>query len=527
MPATKETVLNRIKSKIPDFMSFDETSYIAYDKPAKFIDTEYGEFWASPKNVCKGTKHKQRGYKERKVANKLTAKQVSQDLPPHLKMDESTYIDTKHKAKFIDREFGEFWAVPNFIRNGGNHPERSKQSTIQAHTYSMDYIKSKFPDFIILKSPLEFTMTTKCIFIDVEFGEFQSTPSYILNGHYHPKRGEIARKEKWHSTSRESGFVQLLSDGRSVSQVAKNMGLSSTHGLKVFQNHGERLFLEWCEKAQYGSTSLELYTNEILQSMGLGNCRFQKQLRDGETVFKPDFKLKENLYLNVDGLYWHSEKKGKIDYHIKLREFIEKSNARIIQFYEEEILYKTPIVKSIIQNIFGQSQRLFARKLQLKVLKKKEACDFLTENHLMGPGANASYIGLIDKDQNIYALVSYKKIPRNGIEIVRFCVRNGYSVVGGLNKLISYIEKYKPGYLLSWVDLRYATGNGFKVIGFEAKEIVPSWRWTDGQNTYNRLQCRANMDDRKLTEKQHAEEKKWYRIYDAGQLKMVKSYVNE
>jgi hypothetical protein len=37
------------------------------------------------------------------------------------------------------------------------------------------------------------------------------------------------------------------------------------------------------------------------------------------------------------------------------------------------------------------------------------------------------------------------------------------------------------------------------------------------KNTYNRLQCTANMDSRKLSEKEHAVELGWSRIYDAGQ----------
>ena len=41
--------------------------------------------------------------------------------------------------------------------------------------------------------------------------------------------------------------------------------------------------------------------------------------------------------------------------------------------------------------------------------------------------------------------------------------------------------------------------------------------------TYNRLRCRANMDNRKLSEKEYSEELGWERIYDAGQRLYIKS----
>jgi len=53
-------------------------------------------------------------------------------------------------------------------------------------------------------------------------------------------------------------------------------------------------------------------------------------------------------------------------------------------------------------------------------------------------------------------------------------------------------------------------------MGFKLEGITLGWKWIDYKYTYNRLQCRANMDDRKLSEKEYAKERKWYKIYDAG-----------
>ena len=76
-----------------------------------------------------------------------------------------------------------------------------------------------------------------------------------------------------------------------------------------------------------------------------------------------------------------------------------------------------------------------------------------------------------------------------------------------------------------WADLRYGTGNYLKNIGFEHIKDTLGWKWTDYRcRTYNRLKCRANMDARKLTQAEHAEELGWVKIYDAGQRLWVRRY---
>jgi len=59
-------------------------------------------------------------------------------------------------------------------------------------------------------------------------------------------------------------------------------------------------------------------------------------------------------------------------------------------------------------------------------------------------------------------------------------------------------------------------------MGFSKNKDVLGWEWTDYVKTYNRLQCRANMDDRGLSQSEHACELGWVKIYDAGQRLWIK-----
>jgi len=125
----------------------------------------------------------------------------------------------------------------------------------------------------------------------------------------------------------------------------------------------------------------------------------------------------------------------------------------------------------------------------------------------------------------LVAALSYKlQYTKSFIEINRFAIKQGFLVMGAVSKLINHIAKYNPSIptILSFVDCRYHTGVSLEAAGFLKLDIPHGWMWADGERTYNRLACRANMDERRLTEKEHAEERGWCRIYDAGQAKFIK-----
>jgi hypothetical protein len=48
-------------------------------------------------------------------------------------LDESTWIDASHKARFIDPELGEYWTLPRDVLHGSvqGHPKRRWQRAAQ------------------------------------------------------------------------------------------------------------------------------------------------------------------------------------------------------------------------------------------------------------------------------------------------------------------------------------------------------------------------------------------------------------
>ena len=243
---------------------------------------------------------------------------------------------------------------------------------------------------------------------------------------------------------------------------------------------------------------------------------------------RPDFRLTHNnktLFINVDGLYDHCEggrRNPSSNYHFDLRQEFTKNNLRIFQFRADEINNKLEIIKSIVLNYFRMSDRKIpARKCQIKKITSLVKKKFFEKNHSMGDHPKSIGYGLF-LEEELISVMSIRKINK-GIDISRFSTKINLNVMGGFSKLLKHIERERnPKFIQSYLDLRYSTGVSYDKCGFELDKTHISWKWTDLRDTYNRLKCRANMDSRRLTQKQHAEELKWYRIYDAGQSKYVK-----
>ena len=204
-----------------------------------------------------------------------------------------------------------------------------------------------------------------------------------------------------------------------------------------------------------------------------------------------------------------------------MAEWLEE-NALI--FRPNEILNTFEQVESIITYRSGNiSHKIGARSCAIASVDATTATVFFSQNHLMAHRL-APTIGLY-YDGELVAALSYRLLyNKSFIEINRVAIKRGILVVGGVSKLISHVAKNHPQLptILSFVDCRYHTGVSLDAAGFVRIDIPQGWMWTDGEKTYNRLACRANLDERALSEKDYALERGWYKIYDAGQAKYIK-----
>lgn len=224
--------------------------------------------------------------------------------------------------------------------------------------------------------------------------------------------------------------------------------------------------IDFCSKNEYLLFDFcqELINGEIIQSD-----------RSQITPYELDIYIpSHNLALELNGLYWHSEKSGRRDknYHIyKTRKCSEKG-IRLIHIFEDEWINKQEIVKSIIKNKLKLNKnKIYAKKCIIKDIDIKQSEDFLNNNHIKGFIQSGINIGLFYNNELI-ALLSVEKSNFNknyDWEILRFCTILDTTVVDGFSKLLKYFILNNPGSIITYSDLRYSTGkfyldNGFKFL---------------------------------------------------------------
>lgn len=510
--------------KIHPYARVEESTYKNITTKARFIDSEFGEYWAEPIFAIRyhKSKHPERArvrmaLSPEEIQWRITEGYLKSEPRDYLKLVFDTYLSVDRKAKFIDADHGEFWAFPGNIIKGAGHKKR-KGNPEYTVTDIKKYLENRpeitFDDSTFLK------VTIKARFIDSEFGEWWVLPqSLMLNpNRRHPQRSiklKIIPAFEIEKRIQETRPHLSLDCSTYKDSITKCRWLDEKHGewwatpnmlLASGSDHPKRAITK---------SGLEEKVSELIQIKRYGII---PPFFEGNCRFKPDFKLTEDIYLEVDGLYWHSEKCIEdMKWHLKRREEFEKFGKRLIQLRENEIKNKPEVVKSIINHALGKSEKFNARE----GIIIESSYEFFEIHHLMGK-APARTLGL-EIDGKIVSALGYR-IQGGEFHISRFCNHSGIVVRGAYQKLLKAALKKTEftGKIVNYVDLRYGTGKHLFEKGFILERITLGWEWTDGTATYNRLRCRANMDDRKLSEKEHAKELGWYKIYDAGQAKYVK-----
>lgn len=454
-------------------------------------DPEFGIRTASADTLLKrkGLRDGRRSQKEVELEIESLSDGMVRLAPP--------FKNTHAPLRLIDREFGEFSRSLSHFRKRPRHPKFFEREREEKRKRDIsDIIKNI--DFLSL--PEKFETRGKFFLIkDEQFGPYWTTISNLKKGKFCKKRRADLDLIRW---KHEGIAVRDLCEKHGVpySTVKGHLSsgrLESNDVLEFLASHEPRTTL--IESKLATIEGCELWNRHC----GVGS-------------FRPDIRVSENFYIEADGLFWHSvAARVQNKYiHLEKRKAFNSSGKKIFQFREDEIHFKFDIVKSIVENQLGRSEKLNARNLRFARVSWSEARDFLDRNHLMGSGApTAQNLALLDGSE----IVSLLTIRNN--EIVRFANRIGSTVRGGFSRLLSKSTFEGYSQIYSWVDMRYSTGCSLEAAGFILQSEILSWRWTDGKNTFSRHRCKAGSGK---TEFERASELGWFKIYDAGQRKYVK-----
>lgn len=232
------------------------------------------------------------------------------------------------------------------------------------------------------------------------------------------------------------------------------------------------------------------------------------------------------LGIEYNGLFWHSEQQGKgNNYHLDKTNKCEEQGYQLLHIFENENI---EIWKSIIANKLGLSQRIFARKTELRELEYSDIKEFLNENHVQGEAKSSINYGLFFNNELVQVMTFAKpRFNKNyDYELIRLCTKKFTSVIGGASKLFKYfVTKHRGASIISYANRRFSMGNIYKALGFELNDTTkPNYFYCKHGEVYSRYQTQKHKlpellgdgYDKNLTERENMLNNKFLVVYDCG-----------
>jgi hypothetical protein len=314
-------------------------------------------------------------------------------------------------------------------------------------------------------------------------------------------------------------------------------------------------------KRKFGEDSLISHTSKIIFSDNLKNCTTNHTYRSKSEIEIEEFLIslgvdvihcdkkqlsgvEIDLYLpqykigiEYNGLYWHSENRGKHkNYHIDKTLKCLSNDIKLIHIFSDEWISKKNVIKNRLINLLNKNEnKLFARKCKIVELSKEEKNKYLNENHLQGNDKSSIYLGLSHNDK-IVSVMTFGKL-RNVLgnqsknegeyELYRFCSEN---VIGGFTKLLNYfVKNYSPKKIITYANRNWSPSDkfcfysnvGFNYVGITKPNYTYTKRYEVREHRFNYRKDRlVKMGyDKNKTENQIMFELGYDKIWDTGNLK--------
>ena len=290
-----------------------------------------------------------------------------------------------------------------------------------------------------------------------------------------------------------------------------------------------------CRKCSLMGSKQEDFIENFLIQNGI------EYIKNDRTVISPkelDFIIpSKKIAIECHGLYWHSTEK-KIDKkcHLNKLNDCNSNGYRIVQIFEDEIMFNPNIVITRLKNLLGLIKKSIpARKCKVFEINKSLCSRFLKKYHIQSSDKSSTRLGLFYKNK-LVSVMTFSK-PRSSLgcskkyswELVRFCSISHFKVIGAAGKLFSFFVKNYLNFgdvLVSYADRRWSEGDVYKKIGFTFSHNTSVNYWYFKPNDLKRLHrfsFRKSIisklgNFKNMTEPQIMKQLKYYKIYDCGNM---------
>ncbi len=143
------------------------------------------------------------------------------------------YSKITTKCLFRDIEYGEWMGIPSELLRGCRHPNRAREAQFLKLEEAKCRLLKIHQGRVHLKDETFVNSTSYASFVDVDFGEWQAMPYSVLNGRGHPQRGT-------ESTARAARLNSVERSTKRRATCQAKYGVDSHFKLKEFQDKASR-----------------------------------------------------------------------------------------------------------------------------------------------------------------------------------------------------------------------------------------------------------------------------------------------
>ena len=264
------------------------------------------------------------------------------------------------------------------------------------------------------------------------------------------------------------------------------------------------------------------------------------------------FMESKNLGIEYNGSVYHASKGAvysnkHMKYHQQKFLAAKEQGIHLISIFDVDWNTNADKIKMYLKSLLVDNKKIFARKCEIKSVDRKVANEFTDKYHLQGHARLSSInYGLYYNDELLsvmsFGRLRLQKTEEGQYELHRYCVKDGYTIVGGANRLLKAFEReYNPKYLLSFSDNDYFMGGIYDKLGFTNDgQSTPRYYWFYHNEEIKREKCQLKHLKEKCPEllqeayDNEASNKEDYvmlklgacKVYRSGNTRWVKNYVS-
>jgi hypothetical protein len=165
-----------------------------------------------------------------------------------------------------------------------------------------------------------------------------------------------------------------------------------------------------------------------------------------------------------------------------LQSLYQNKQLMLVHLWEDVWCTRRYQVLGRLDSFCGLNESLHGRKAKISEIEAVDAKNFLHLHHLQGFIKTKYNLGLYFGSEltAVACFAQSRPMPSKGkhyrsAELVRFATRTGFTIVGGLGRLIArFLKDVEVNDLMTYADRDWSLGKGYDKLGFDSSGATPS-----------------------------------------------------